>query len=134
LKIDPSDYRECCVAMCPESGDTQSCKDLPANGKATCNGRPAELIWQIQFLVKDQASQINKNFYRVLLYSGVNGNCKDFFGPDCKPTNLHKNERQLKAVSDRLKGLLRFNVWCDAVLMRQGNYFVMRDTVLQQRR
>lgn len=41
LKIDPSDFRECCVAMCSESGETQSCKDLPANGKVTCNGSPA---------------------------------------------------------------------------------------------
>jgi hypothetical protein len=44
------------------------------------------------------------------------------------PCNLYKNEKQLKTVTDKLKGLLRYNVWCDAVLMREGNYFVMRDT------
>lgn len=130
LKVDPVDLRECCVAMCHESGDTQSCKDLPANGKAACNGRPAQLIWQIQFLVKDQASQINKNFYRVLLYTGIGEQSKNFFGPEHLPCNLYKNEDELKYVTEKLNGLLRFNVWCDAVLVRQGNYFLMKDTVL----
>ena len=44
-KVDPSDLRECCVAMCTESGETQSCVSLPQNGRATCNGKPAKLIW-----------------------------------------------------------------------------------------
>jgi hypothetical protein len=71
IKVDPSDLRDAVVAMCPESGETTSCKELPQNGRVQCNGNPAKLVWQIQFLVKDQASMLNKNFYRVLLYSGV---------------------------------------------------------------
>jgi hypothetical protein len=47
LKVDPEDVKECCVAMCVENGETISCKDLPANGKATCNDKPTKLIWQI---------------------------------------------------------------------------------------
>jgi hypothetical protein len=118
LKVDPVDKRECVVAMCTETGETQSCKNLPASGKVSCNGKPAQLCWQIQFLVKDSASQLNKNFYRVLLFSGVDGNGKEFFGPDHLPSNLWKNEKELLHVTDKLNGLLRFNVWCDAVLTR----------------
>jgi hypothetical protein len=36
--------------------------------------KPTQLMWQIQFLVKDCASQTSKNFYRVLLYSGLHQN------------------------------------------------------------
>lgn len=35
-------------------------------------------------------------------------------------------------MSDKLTGLLRFNVWCDAVLVRHGNYFLLKDTVLSK--
>jgi hypothetical protein len=41
LKVDPIDLRECVVAMCTESGETQSCQNLPANGKVSCKGKPA---------------------------------------------------------------------------------------------
>jgi hypothetical protein len=61
---------------------------------------------------------MNKNFYRVLLFSGQNDYCQDFFGDDHLPSNLYKNEKELKYISDKLNGLLRFNVWCDAVLTR----------------
>jgi len=47
LKIDPSDYRECCVAVCQTSNETESLRDKPANVRVTCNGEPAQLQWQI---------------------------------------------------------------------------------------
>jgi hypothetical protein len=103
---------------------------MPASGKALCNGQPAKLIWQIQFLVKDLASQINKNFYRVLLQSGVDGHGSEFFGGDHPPSNLHKNETEFKYISEKLTNLLRFNVWVDAVLTRKGNYFIIKDTTI----
>lgn len=118
MKVDPEDFKECCVAMCVDNGETLSCIDLPPNGKALCNNKPTKLIWQIQFLVKDQASQVNKNFYRVLLYSGIDGFGHDFFGAEHPPTNLHKNEQEFKFIKDKLNGLMRYNVWCDAVLVR----------------
>ena len=131
LKVDPIDYRDCAVAMCTESGDTESLKDLPAKGKITCNGKEAKLIWQIQFLVKDSASQLNKNFYRVLLYSGLEGDVgNDFFGSEHPPCNLYRNEAELEYITKKLNNLLRFNVWCDAILARQGNYFILKDTCL----
>jgi hypothetical protein len=82
--------------------------------------------------VKDLASQANKNFYRVLLYSGVDDSGKQFFGPNHPPTNLYENEAEFKFVSAKLNQLLRFNVWVDAILMRSGNYFIIRDTELAE--
>ena len=52
-KIDPVDIRDCCVALCTDSLETISCENLPPNGKASCNQKPTQLVWQIQFLVKD---------------------------------------------------------------------------------
>ena len=44
----------------------------------------------MQMLVKDTASQLNKNFYRVLLYSFEEGYGHDFFGME--PKNLYHHE------------------------------------------
>ena len=70
-RVDPEDAREIVVAACPKCHETTSCKDLPASGSAKCQACkvPTRLIYQMQMLVKDTASQLNKNFYRVLLYS-----------------------------------------------------------------
>jgi hypothetical protein len=76
--------------------------------------------------VKDSASQVNKNFYRVLLYSGIQNHGKDFFG--FEPCNLYKNEEKLKKVTAKLESMMRFNVWCDVVLTKFGNYFIIADT------
>lgn len=43
----------------------------------------------IQMLVKDSASQLNKNFYRVMLYSYAENKGETFFGDDLKPGNLY---------------------------------------------
>ena len=42
----------------------------------------------------------------------------DFFGPEHPPCNLWQNEAEFELVSKKLNNLLRFNVWCDAVLAR----------------
>jgi len=80
-KVDPKDLRECVVVLCNETGKTTSCKDLAGSGKLQCDGKSAKMIWQIQFLVKDSASQLNKNFFRVMLFSGgPEGAGHEFFG------------------------------------------------------
>jgi len=68
----------------------------------------------------------------VLLYSGLEGEGMgdDFFGADHPPCNLWQNESELEFVTKKLNNLLRFNIWCDAVLARQGNYFVLKNTTL----
>jgi hypothetical protein len=81
--------------------------------------------------VKDSASQLNKNFYRVMLFSGIDGLGKEFFGKSHPPCNLHKNDDEFAFLNRTFTRLLRFNIWVDAVLERRGNYFVIRDTELK---
>ena len=50
----------------------------------------------MQMLVKDTASQLNKNFYRVLLYSFEDGYGNDFFGVE--PKNLYHHEKELDQI------------------------------------
>ena len=90
-KVDPTDLREACVAIC-KNGTTTSCKGIKG---AACEGQRPELVWQVQFLVKDAASQLNKNFYRVMLFSGVDGLGKEFFGKNHPPANLYEDEDSL---------------------------------------
>lgn len=71
LRVDPQDPREVVQAIDPDSMETFSCQDLEeAEGaKTKTSGKKASFIYRMQLLVKDQASQLNKNFYRILLYS-----------------------------------------------------------------
>ena len=107
LRVDPKDARECVVAMCPKSKETFSCKELGEGARAKCSpcdGKPcdAQFIYKIQLLVKDSASQLNKNFYRVLLYSHEEGLGNTFFGSEHKPVNLYKDEAELKHIERQL--------------------------------
>ena len=90
-RVDPADAREIVVASCPSCHDTTSCKDLPEDGSAKCEKCNVEtkLIYQMQMLAKDTASALNKNFYRVLLYSFEPQYGGDFFG--MPPKNLYKD-------------------------------------------
>ena len=47
-------------------------------------------------LVKDTASQLNKNFYRVLLYSFDKEYGEDFFG--IRPVNLYHDDQKLEQI------------------------------------
>jgi len=69
-------------------------------------------------LVKDTASQLNKNFYRVLLYSFLEGYGDEFFGAE--PTNLYQDEAALENIKRYLAMMTRFNVWVSAVLERKN--------------
>jgi hypothetical protein len=84
----------------------------------------------MQLLVKDQSSQMNKNFYRILLYSFDKPYGQDFFKQPVTPCNLYakENEDKLGSLRQQLNNLTRFNVWCDAILERQNNFFLIRDT------
>ena len=106
-------------------------------------------IYRMQFLVKDQSSQMNKNFYRILLYTGVDeeskmeesnhrgdgdqekqGGTSSCFFKDVEPCNLyhHDNEEKRKKLEQQVSILTTFNVWVDAILQRYENYFLIRDT------
>ena len=131
-RIDPEDAREVVVAACPKCHETSSCKDLPASGAAKCSTCkvPTKLIYQMQMLVKDTASQLNKNFYRVLLYSFEEGYGDQFFGME--PTNLYQDEEALENIKRYLAMMTRFNVWVNAILERKNQFFVVRDTRIKQ--
>jgi hypothetical protein len=107
IKIDPQNYVECSVAQDSE-----------------------KFNWQFQFLVKDATTQVNKNLYKVIVYSGIKDYCLDFFGKDVKPCDLSKDEATFERVKKHFENLLGFNVWCDALLTKIGEYFVMKDTQL----
>lgn len=119
-------------ALDPDTMETFSCQDLEGEDEATCksSGKKAKFMYRLQLLVKDQASQLNKNFYRILLYSYDAQYCPDFFKEPVEPCNLYsaKNADKLESLKQQLNNLQRFNVWCDAVVERQNNFFVLRDT------
>ena len=41
------------------------------------------------------------------------------------------NEDKLDALKQQLHNMTRFNVWCDAIVERQNNYFLIRDTKIK---
>jgi hypothetical protein len=85
-------------------------------------------IFMMQMLVKDETSQTNKNFYRILLYSTTQDCGENFFGEDLTPSNLYRDEKKCKKIVQHLQTMLRFNVWINAVLERRGSFFLIRDT------
>ena len=64
-----------------------------------------------------------------MLYSGIHDNGKEFFG-DILPSNLHTNTNALERLTAKLKTLLKFNVWCEVILCKYGNYFLIKDTMM----
>ena len=93
LRIDPQDSREIVQAMCPKCKECYSCKDLGKEGKGKCISCKVEtkLVYKMQMLVKDSSSQMTKNFYRLILFSGVEESETNFFTgmPGNKPCNLY---------------------------------------------
>ena len=82
----------------------------------------------MQLFAKDEPSQTNKNFYRILLYSTSEEKGENFFGLDLTPSNLYQDEKKFKKISQHLNTMLRFNVWVNAVLERRGSFFMIKDT------
>eukprot|EP00347_Sterkiella_histriomuscorum_P019882 403339949 len=133
LRIDPQDHREIVQAYCPSCHETFSCKELDKEGRSKCISCKVEckLIYKMQMLVKDSSSQMNKNFYRILLCSFEEGKGHDFF-TNVKPCNLYQNPQALELIERQLKAMTKFNVWIDAIIERQGSYFLIRDTKISQ--
>lgn len=80
--------------------------------------------------MKDSSSQMNKNFYRILLYSYEKEKGENFF-KDVKPCNLYKNPDALETITKQLKIITKFNVWVDAIIERQNTFFFIRDTQVE---
>lgn len=83
-----------------------------------------DLIYKMQFLVKDVSTQFNNNVYRVLLYTheGLGSNFLT------KPADLHKDKGALKKLEDTANLLCRFNSWVDCVVERRNGYYFIKDT------
>jgi len=113
-KVEPSAPVECVQSY---NKGTKKCSST----KSTKGG---DLVYRMQFLVKDVSTQFNNNVYRVLLYTheGLGSN----FLP--KPTDLHSNKAALKKVEDSVALLSRFNSWVDAVVERRNGYYFIKDT------
>lgn len=114
-KVEPGN-----VAECVKSYDKKSKKVQSAKG-----AKGGDLIYQVQFLVKDVSTQFNNNVYRVLLYTheGLGAN----FFPQ-KPANLHSDSGAAKKVKDSIDLLTRFNSWVDCVVERRNGYYFIKDT------
>jgi len=84
-------------------------------------------------MVKDNVSATNKNFFRILLYSYDKEHGLNFFKEPVSPCNLYakSNADKLAALEIQLKNMTRFNVWCDAIIERQNNFFMIRDTSIR---
>ena len=85
----------------------------------------------LQLLCKDSASQLNKNFYRIMLYSYAENKGEFFFGKDLPACNLYRNEKAFERISHHLNAMLRFNVHVEAILERVNDFFVIKDTMVK---
>jgi hypothetical protein len=126
--------------MCPKCKECYTCKDLGVDGKGKCIPCKTEcrLVYKMQMLVKDSSSHMNKNFYRIILFSGINDTDEEydvsgFFRgiPGGKPCNLYQNEEALHAIKKHVDHMLRFNVWIEALIERKGTYFLIKDTQIK---
>jgi len=113
-KVEPSNAAESVQAY-----DRKTKKTSSAKGKGG-----SDLIYKMQFLVKDVSTQFNNNVYRVLLYTheGLGSNFL------AKPANLHSEKGALKRLEDSTALLTRFNSWVDAVVERRNGYYFIKDT------
>jgi Telomeric single stranded DNA binding POT1/CDC13 len=120
VKIEPVDVKEWTKAYDKKTKKATSLKGT-STGKAAGN-----LIYQVQFLVKDASTQLNNNTYRILLYThdGLGAN---FFGGHAAE-NLHKNEGARKKLEEYEDLLTRFNSWVDCVVEKRNGFYFIKDT------
>jgi hypothetical protein len=121
-------FRTCFYVTKVEPGTTQNAvKYFHKTSKTvqTAKGQTRDLIYQVQFLVKDVSTQSNNNVYRVLLYThdGLGAN---FF--QTKPTDLWKDKKAEEKVKGSFDLLTRYNSWVDAVVERRHGYYFIKDT------
>lgn len=121
-------FRTCFyVTRVEPSSVVESVKSYNKGTKKTSSAKGAkggDLIYQLQFLVKDVSTQFNNNVYRVLLYTheGLGSN----FLP--KAANLHSDSKALGALKEKVGLLTRFNSWVDCVVERRNGYYFIKDT------
>ncbi|CAI2367089.1 unnamed protein product [Moneuplotes crassus] len=148
LNVQPYDAREFVQGFCHVCVDTFSLKNLVTHDLQdeetksnqvycpTCKNK-SELIYMLQFLVKDDSTEHTAQFYKVLLYS-FQGKCDRFFGGN-KPVNLYKNEKSCEILKKYVKLLTKFNIYIDGVLEKRQEspksppYFLLVETELERK-
>lgn len=117
-KIEPSDVKEWV-----KSYDKKTKKAASLKGAA----KGDNLIYQVQFLVRDASTGSSNNVYRVLLYTheGLGAN---FF--PVKTDNLHKNNDARKKLEEYAELLTKFNSHVEAVVERRNGFYFIKDTKL----
>ena len=121
-------FRTCFYVTKVEPGNVQNAVKAYSKGnKATSSakGSGKDLIYQVQFLVKDVSTQSNNNVYRVLLYTheGLGAN----FFPQ-KPVDLSSDKKACDKVKNSFDLLTRYNSWVDCVVERRHGYYFIKDT------
>ena len=119
-RIEPGDSKEFVKVYDKKTKKATSCKGSSA-GKSSGN-----LIYQVQFLVKDVSTQFNTNHYRVLLYTheGLGANFFNGLAAD----NLYKNADAAKKIEGYSDMLTKFNSWVEAVVERRNGFYFIKDT------
>jgi hypothetical protein len=120
-------FRTCFYVTKVEPGNlANACKSYNKSSKSTgsAKGASKDLIYQVQFLVKDVSTQSNNNVYRVLLYTheGLGAN---FF--PTKACDLSSDKKSLEKVKGSCDLLTRYNSWVDAVVERRHGYYFIKD-------
>lgn len=123
-----STFRTCFYVTKVEPGTTaDACKAYNKSTKkaSSAKGAKGDMIYQVQFLVKDTSTANNNNVYRVLLYTheGLGAN---FF--PVKATNLWNDSKAAGKVGASMDLLTRYNSWVDCVVERRHGYYFIKDT------
>lgn len=120
-------FRTCFYVTKVEPGNlVNAVKSYNKSGKSTGSAKSGkDLIYQVQFLVKDVSTQSNNNVYRVLLYTHEGLGANFFQG---KPSDLSSDKKSLDKLKSSCELLTRYNSWVDAVVERRHGYYFIKDT------
>jgi len=98
---------------------------------ALCNNE-GEVIYQLQFFVKDREMREEKDTYKLLLYTH-NGKGSEFFDQE-PPTNLYKDRRLYTKLRSIYRVLITYGVYLDCTIEKLKNdknsYYQIVDTVV----
>lgn len=124
-----STFRTCFYVTKVEPGSVndmvKSYSKASKKASSAKGAKGGDMIYQVQFLVKDVSTQFNNNVYRVLLYTheGLGAN----FFPQ-KAANLWSDSKASGKVKESVELLTKFNSWVDCVVERRNGYYFIKDT------
>ena len=87
------------------------------------------MAYYMRFLVKDTSTELSAELFSMLLYTHE-GLGKEFF--PWAPESLYTNSTKRAAIEKRLKKLMTFNVWVDAIVERKSGFYFIKETSLRE--